>query len=917
MKPVKLIIEGINSFTDAQTLDFEAVGRNNLFCISGKTGAGKTTIFDSIMFALYGRSGKGNLADVVNLSRMSARVVFDFTVGGDMYSVERTIKCRAEKDADGNPTDRRTANGDCMLYKNGVPHAKGEEATACLENIIGLEADEFKNVYLLEQGEYAKFLKKTPAKQTEAVGKIFSLMRFGDVHKLAGIKKREQDEKAEGVSARIRDLGDISVAKLNDEKKAIAGLRAKTTALKKECEIKRVALDGLSKEHDLYISVCEKQNAVKKLTLQSDEAKKNQYSAQTELAEFEKNIDPQAEKTLAGLRAQLNELSALNSLDNEYSATVADINKKKAELDGTVAKAAELDETRRELNAQKAGADGEYSATLGEFIECAARIADKSDALAAATNAVGGGNIGGAELTDIIYSLETDKRNYDACVETCKKYAAEYERTVKACDDALKVIERYENEYKTACEAKRDASENEERAQKALAAAQLNSHAAAIRAELHEGDKCPVCGGTYAQCAAVGDGDVEKRRAERDAAVKALKAATDREAECAKHLDREKSAYSHATAERDKTKALLLAANTAAAQTKVEPQVYARLFEILSKAKTVAAKIATITKNIADGEPVAAALDAERKAAERAIVEAERKAEEYRAKLGENCGKTEAQKTEVATRIAELEKAAELAEATRKSLKSRADSATATVEAVAQSLEAAKKDCPVDIPPFDEDGYNEKKEEIERLNARIVENEKDIAVKDVEIKVLTENCERLVNLEAERNGYVKSADNYDRIYNLTKNKAMLEYVAAEYIAEFTAIASEILNDVSGGKYTMTYDREDGFIVSDYLNGGKSRKTDTLSGGELFLASLAVAIAIARTQSRGHNAFFFLDEGFGTLDEELIDVVYGALESLSGDCLVGVITHAEALISRMPSCVEVISATDSTGSIIKY
>ena len=118
-----------------------------------------------------------------------------------------------------------------------------------------------------------------------------------------------------------------------------------------------------------------------------------------------------------------------------------------------------------------------------------------------------------------------------------------------------------------------------------MAAAQLNSHAAAIRAELHEGDKCPVCGGTYAQCAAVGDGDVEKRRAERDAAVKALKAATDREAECAKRLDREKSAYSHATAERDKTKDLLSAANNAAAQTKVEPQVYAQLFGIRISSK--------------------------------------------------------------------------------------------------------------------------------------------------------------------------------------------------------------------------------------------------------------------------------------------------------------------------------------------
>mgnify|MGYP001098171312 FL=1 len=81
--------------------------------------------------------------------------------------------------------------------------------------------------------------------------------------------------------------------------------------------------------------------------------------------------------------------------------------------------------------------------------------------------------------------------------------------------------------------------------------------------------------------------------------------------------------------------------------------------------------------------------------------------------------------------------------------------------------------------------------------------------------------------------------------------------------------------------------------------------------------MSVAIAIARTQSRGNNAFFFLDEGFGTLDDELIDTVYGALEMLSEDCLVGVISHASALIDKMPSCVEVIAATDTTGSIIKY
>ena len=115
---------------------------------------------------------------------------------------------------------------------------------------------------------------------------------------------------------------------------------------------------------------------------------------------------------------------------------------------------------------------------------------------------------------------------------------------------------------------------------------------------------------------------------------------------------------------------------------------------------------------------------------------------------------------------------------------------------------------------------------------------------------------------------------------------------------------------------MSFDSANGFLVYDYLNDGKPRKASTLSGGEMFLASLAVAIAIADAQSKGDNAFFFLDEGFGTLDEELIDTVFGALSQLSAHCLVGVITHAGALIERMPCTVEVLEATDTVGSRIK-
>ena len=143
MKPIRLTIEGINSFIEEQTLDFEAAGRSNLFCICGKTGAGKTTIFDCIMLALYGRSPKGYLNDVINLSLNSARVVLEFSEDGERYTVERVIK----RKADG------TAGSECTLYKNGAPiSVKSDDINSIICGIIGLEAAEFKNVYMLEQG---------------------------------------------------------------------------------------------------------------------------------------------------------------------------------------------------------------------------------------------------------------------------------------------------------------------------------------------------------------------------------------------------------------------------------------------------------------------------------------------------------------------------------------------------------------------------------------------------------------------------------------------------------------------------------------------------------------------------------------------------------------------------------------------
>lgn len=916
MKPIRLEIEGVNSFDQTQTLDFEAVGRSDLFCICGKTGAGKTTIFDSLMLALYGKSGKGNLADVVNLSRMTARVKLDFSECGDVYTVERTIKCKLEK-TDGGKSDKRVAATDCMLYKNGAPVAKGaDECNALISGMIGLDESEFKNVYLLEQGEYADFLKKQPAKQTEAVGKIFSLMRFADVYRLAVERARESETEQHAVDERISDLGDVTPERLRDEKTELTKLRAHTTALGKDAAQKRADIDALSKTRDVYISVREKQDAVRKLMIQADDCKKALYDAECALKELESTVDRSLPQRLAALRERSTELAALNAKDKACAAAtedgarkLAEYGKKQAELTAARARQAKLADKR-------ASDEKAFCETLDAFKSRAGAMSQRSVALDGTLAALDSAPDAVA-LATASSALAAERKAFDEQTLSRRKKADELDGMREKCKTQLSVIEKFTAEKAALDIGKTEAEQIENVAAKALAQAQLGSHAAAVRAELHAGDVCPVCGGKYDGPENCGDTDVAARKAEHAAAAENLKHAVERLAVCEKHLEKAKNDYGHMTelvrsAERELDKL-----DGAIKELRVDGAAYAELSDILQNARTAYGTWQNSVSESAKLEPELAALGAAELALKNAADDAQRNADRLKAELGENLGKTDDLMADVKQQTAELETALARDDEKRKALTVAVESARAAVDAVARSLETAKADCPVDMPEFDEAAYNDKKETLDRLTASVHENETVIAAKTAELAALEEKCALLKNLQADRARLSKRIDIFKNIAELTKGKAMLNYVAAEYIADFTAEASKILNELSHGKYAMSYDKLNGFVVSDYLNDGKSRKTDTLSGGELFLASLSVAIAIARMQSGGNNAFFFLDEGFGTLDEELIDTVYGALESLSRDCLVGVISHSTALIEKMPACVEVVEATDTSGSIIKY
>ena len=138
---------------------------------------------------------------------------------------------------------------------------------------------------------------------------------------------------------------------------------------------------------------------------------------------------------------------------------------------------------------------------------------------------------------------------------------------------------------------------------------------------------------------------------------------------------------------------------------------------------------------------------------------------------------------------------------------------------------------------------------------------------------------------------------------LFKGKKFVEFVAITRLKYVSLEASKKLREITNGIYGLEVDEDGKFIIRDYKNGGAKRDASTLSGGETFLASLALALALsAEIQLKGTAPLelFFLDEGFGTLDDDLLEVVMGALERLHNDKLkVGIISHVEAIKNRVP------------------
>lgn len=191
--------------------------------------------------------------------------------------------------------------------------------------------------------------------------------------------------------------------------------------------------------------------------------------------------------------------------------------------------------------------------------------------------------------------------------------------------------------------------------------------------------------------------------------------------------------------------------------------------------------------------------------------------------------------------------------------------------------------------------YEEAGQALERALAARAKNERDLE-SCAERHRLWKELQQRIALQQEQTSRLQ------RLAQVLRGNAFVEFIAEEQLAHVSRSASERLAYLTRGRYALEIDSSGGFLIRDDANGGVKRPVSSLSGGETFLTSLSLALALsAQIQLRGRHPlqFFFLDEGFGTLDPELLDTVITALETLQSDSMaVGVISHVPELRSRL-------------------
>ncbi|MFD5286981.1 AAA family ATPase [Streptomyces rochei] len=992
MRLHRLDITAFGPFGGSQSVDFDDLSAAGLFLLHGPTGAGKTSVLDAVCYALYGsvpgarQSGQGmSLRSDHAAVGTRTEVRLELTVAGRRLEVTRQPPWERPK-LRGRGTTVDKAQSLLREYDAGAGTWKdlsrshqeiGEEIT----QLLGMSREQFCQVVLLPQGDFARFLRADAEARGKLLGRLFDTRRFAEVEKYLAERRRATE-------ARVRE-GDAAL---------LADAHRMQQAAGDTMELPELA-PGEPGLADAVLGAA----AVARST-----ARELLAVADSRLAAAE-SVHAAAERDLAGVR-ELDRLQRRFAEATERSrrlAERADAHRaaqermergRKAEA---VAPALELRDAADAEHRRAADTEAQARALLPQDLAdagatglaaAARRAAEELGGLDAARRA----ERRLAELTEERAGLDRQERADEEALHEAEGWLAGWEQTrdrlQARVEDAQEAATRAEQlavqrdparrRLAAARERDRLTHDTEETARRALDAAEravearahwldlkeqrLSGIAAELAAELTDGTPCAVCGATeHPAPARKIAGHVDREAEER--ALARYQEADERRADAERRLGAVREALAAATAE---------AGDAPTARLAEETEELERLY---ADARTAASGLHAAQEELrgAEGERerrIAAQQQAAVRAASR-VAHRER-LETERAALEEELVRVRGTAGSVAARAAQLERRAALLTEAADAVRNAEDTARRLKDADARLADAAFRAgfaTPSEAAAalLTDDAHRELRRRLDAWDAeeaavRAVLTEADtaaaarrppadpaaaeraaadadrrlrdaVSARDAAVR----RCAELDRLSARATtaarGLAPLREEHDRVARLAtltagtsavnERRMRLEsYVLAARLEQVAAAATARLRRMSSGRYTLVHsdDRAGrgrsglGLHVVDAWT-GRERDTATLSGGETFFASLALALGLADvvTDEAGGVRLdtLFIDEGFGSLDDQTLDEVLDVLDALrERDRSVGIVSHVADLRRRVHAQLEVVKGR--TGSVLR-
>ncbi|MFD6348760.1 AAA family ATPase [Streptomyces roseolus] len=1004
MRLHRLEITAFGPFGTTQTVDFDTLSAAGLFLLHGPTGAGKTSVLDAVCFALYGSvpgarqsSGSTLRSDHAPVDVLT-EVLLDLTVGGRRLEiVRRPAQPRPKKRGGGFTMEK--AQSTLRAYDPATRAWTGlskshQEIGEEITQLLGMSRDQFCQVVLLPQGDFARFLRADAEARGKLLGRLFDTRRFAAVEERLAELRRAAAHRVEEGDARLLALahrmaqaaGGLPAASTPVDGRpgepgladAVLGWGAVArTEAREAADIAAVRLAAAEHAEGLARAAAAEARDLAARQARHAEAVRRQEALTARVPERDR--DRRALDLALKAERVAPALALRHAAAREHAGALADRDAARAELPpelaespaehlstlenrlreqlGGLAAARRAESRAAELAAERALLDREARADEEALQEAAGWLADWEPRRAALQQAVDAAQEAAARAEQLAGRLEPLRL----------RLAAARRRDALAED-----LARAEERYATAREHRNTAHET----WLDLKSRRLRGIAAELAATLTDGDPCQVCGSTsHPAPTAPTAGHVD--RAAEEAAYARYTEADERGRAAERALAGTREALAAA---RDEVRSLGAPGPSDDRPTVAEladsnAELTARHAEAHALAgRTHAAREALARAEREHEERVAAQRDAERRVAARTShregLERQRAelAEELArgrgafATVAEHAGllerriallvgaagavraeelaadrlkKADAQLSDAAYRAgfttpAEAS-AALLDEHGRRARQHRLDVWQAEAAAVADRLAEPGVAEAAALPPVDPAGAEAAHAAAERAlraaGAALTAARERVAGLASLARRAEEEVRRLGPLRAEHDRVARLAGLTAGTSAENERRMRLEsYVLAARLEQVAAAASARLQRMSSGRYTLVYSdaragtRRSGLglhVVDAWT--GNERDTATLSGGETFFASLALALGLADvvTDEAGGVRLdtLFIDEGFGSLDDQTLDEVLDVLDSLrERDRSVGIVSHVADLRRRIPAQLEV--AKDRHGSSVR-